>query len=142
MLSPKHKWVFKQSSETGAKNSQHFYLASLAFVWTVPSFRKPFLASLSVSSLIYKAQCLGEILSDLPGCNELLSPLDSHRDKVQTPVTCFYHLSTIAFSSLRIWLSMKPQKTQGSDASLSGFVGPRGPGQSPADRLSECFSPS
>ena len=91
-----------------------------------------------MSSLIYKAQCLGEILSDLPDYNELLSPLDSHKDKVQTPVTCFYHLSTIAFGSLHIWLSMKPRKTQGSDASLSGFVGPRSPGQSPADRLSEC----
>lgn len=77
-------------------------------------------------------------LPDLPGYNELLSPSGSHRGKVQTPVTCFYHLSTIALGSLHIWLSMKPRKTPSSDASLSGFVCPCSPGHNPKGRLSEC----
>lgn len=124
-----------QFSDTGAKKSQHLYLLSFAFVWRVPSSREALLASLSISYLMYKAQCLWEILSDLPGWNELLYSLSSHRDKVQTPGTCFYHLSTIAFSSLHIWLSKKPQTTRSSDASFSGSVCPCTLGHNLADRL-------
>lgn len=54
-----------QCSDTGAPDSPHFRLLSSAFVEAVPSSRKLFVASLSISYLIYKAQCLGEILSDL-----------------------------------------------------------------------------
>lgn len=54
-----------ESSDAGAPNSPHFRLPSSAFVEAVPASRKPFIASLSISYLIYKAQCLGEILSDL-----------------------------------------------------------------------------
>lgn len=117
------------------KKSQHLYLLSFAFVWRVPSSREALLASLSISYLMYKAQCLWEILSDLTGWNELLYSLSSHRDKVQTPGTCFYHLSTIAFSSLHIWLSKKPQTTRSSDASFSGSVCPCTLGHNLADRL-------
>lgn len=54
-----------QCSDTRAPDSPHFRLLSSAFVEAVPSSRKLFVASLSISYLIYKAQGLGEILSDL-----------------------------------------------------------------------------
>lgn len=54
-----------QSSDVGAPDSPHFHVPSSAFVGALPSSRKLFVASLSISYLIYKAQCLGEILSDL-----------------------------------------------------------------------------
>lgn len=54
-----------QSSDMGAPDSPHFHVPSSAFVGAVPSSRKLFVASLSISYLTYKAQCLREILSDL-----------------------------------------------------------------------------